>query len=152
MKKVTITLPADDLEPTLRKYAFEAARYSAWCDHIQPYRTYMGPGPGYGSRLTAQEVKAEWREKFLRGKRIVEAFGIEYEQTSEDETVYISYPHMKGEKRERVNVGGLMAFTRVSGGTADFKKPEITFRGGVHEEACNQAAERVIRKWRASLK
>lgn len=150
MKKISITLPADDLEPILRDAAFDAARYSAWCDYIVPHRTYMGPGSN--NRIPAAEIKARWRGKFLRGKRIVEAFGVEYEPVSEEETVYVSYPHRKGEKREPVSIGGLVMFTRVSGGTVDFKKPEITYRGGeIHEEACKQAADRVVRKWRASL-
>jgi hypothetical protein len=67
------------------------------------------------------EEKKEWLARFLAAKRIVEAFGVEYEPTSEAETMTVHFP-MKSQK----------------------------YRHGIHAEACRQAAKRVVRTWRAT--
>lgn len=139
---VTITMLCADAEPFLRTAAEEAAKFGAWIDHIT-LKTYHAPSRG---SLSLADSKVEWRRQFLRAKRIVESFGVEYELTSEEETLTVYIPS-KNEKRKRVMVAG-MAFTEVSGGEPDYKNPQSSYRGAVHSEACRQAADRVVRRWK----
>lgn len=146
MATVTITLRIEDAEPILRKAAYEAAKFSAWCDHVTN-RTHRCPGRGYGENLA--DARKRWNVKFLAAKRIVNSFGFEYEQTSEEETLTVHIP-MKNQKRKLRKVAG-MIFNEVSGGEPDYKHPEPMYRGEVHELACHAAADRVVRAWRAEL-
>jgi len=140
MQSITLELRTEDAEPILREAAELAARYGAWLDYVTPRTWNFSLGVN-------DEVRKRWHEKFTRAKRIVEAFGIDHEATSEEETLTVSYP-MKNEKRERrIGVAGL-AYVSVSGGEPDYKKPRPSYRRGVHDEACRQAAERVVRRWR----
>ena len=141
---ITITLRAEDAEPFLREEARKAAFYGALGDYITK-RTWDTPG----GRSLADDRQC-WQREFLRAKRIVESFGVEYEPTSEEETMTVQFP-MKNEKRTPVVVAGLIKYTRVEGGEPDYKKPEPRYRRGVHAEACIQAADRVVRRWRATL-
>lgn len=86
--KVSLTLLADDAAPILYNAAEMAARYGALCDYIT-IRTYDSPGRN-GPSLA--DSKKEWLAKFLSAKRIVESFGVEYEPTSEGETMTVHIP------------------------------------------------------------
>jgi len=141
-KTVQIALLADDAEPILRRAAEDAAKYGAWLDYITR-KTWDAPGRGAESR---EKVRREWSNSFRHAKRVVEAFGIEYEPTSESETIAIHYPHMVGGRFE--NVAG---FRMRTGGETDYKRPEAIYRRSVHAEACRQAAKRVVRRWRAGV-
>jgi hypothetical protein len=146
MKTITIELRPEDAEPILRQAAYEAALYGGRWDYINR-RTYNYPGSG-----SLEDLRAGWKERFLKGKRMVEAFGIEYEQTSEEEAMTISYPYTKNEKVKIVNLGPPLGSVRVrSGGETDWKKPTPTYRGGVHETAAHAAADRVVQKWKAAM-
>jgi len=142
-KHITLELRPEDAEPILREAAEDAAKFGAWCDYLTP-RTWNAP-----YRVDDDERK-RWHGKFVRAKRIVEAFGLEHEATSEGETLTIDYP-MKNEKRKRRVIAGLLAFTEVSGGEVDYKRPQPSYRRHIHAEACRQAADRVVRRWRAML-
>lgn len=144
--KVSLTLLADDVEPFLRQAAEEAAKYSAWCDHIT-IKTRNSPSWG---RMRLPDAKKEWNAKFLRAKRIVESFGVEYEPTTEAETLTVAYDHIGG-KREIMKVPGIGNVGWVTGSQPDYKHPHPSFYGGIHAEACRQAADRVVRRWRQTL-
>lgn len=127
---IMLAIHANDAEPILFEAAKDAARYSAWCDYLT--------GPHIGNlpcdyRKVPERRKA-WQQSFLRAKRIVEAFGVEYQQTSEAETLAIAY---------RLKPGPIAHF--------DYNQPYPRYRGAQHAEACRQAAERVVRAWRALL-
>jgi hypothetical protein len=141
-KTITLELRPADAEPILRDAARDAAMFGALGDYMTK-RTMSAP-IGFGEPLA--DARARWAERFLRGKRIVEAFGVDYEPTSEAETLTVHWPD-KNEKREPVNVAG-MRFTRVSGGVPDPKNAIPQYRREIHAEACRQAADRVVRRWR----
>lgn len=145
---VTITLSIDDVESFLRRNAIDAAKYSAYCDYFSK-RTYNMPTWG---GLRFDDLRKEWNERFLRAKRIVESFGVEYEMTSEEETLTISYPYWINETVKIRDLGPSLGKVRMrSGGEPNYKRPLPTYRGGVHDEACKAAADRVVRRWRAML-
>lgn len=145
MNNVALTLRADDAEPFLRKAAEDAAKFGAWCDYITKK---TGGNPKSTSEST-DDAKKRWLQKFLAAKRIVEAFGVEYEQTSEEETMTINYNYVGG-KTKVMDVGGIK-FGMRTGSQPDYKNPYPYYRGDVHAEACRQAAIRVVRAWRANL-
>jgi len=145
---ITITLRAEDAEPILREAARKAALAGACVDYITK-RTERSPWV-YARRQPFDDWRRATQAEFIRAKRMVEAFGVDYEPTSEEETLTVCYP-MKNEKRTPVAIGGLLRYTRVEGGEPDYKKPIPKYQGGVHEEACKQAADRVVRRWRATL-
>jgi hypothetical protein len=142
MNTISITLRQQDAEPILRRAAYDAAYYGSWCDYITP-RTYS-----FNLRVDA-DAKKRWRDNFLRAKRLVEAFGIEYEQVSEEETLTVYIP-FKNEKRKLRKVGGF-GFTVLEGGVPDYDNPQPAYRGTIHTYACHAAAERVVRRWRAQF-
>jgi hypothetical protein len=146
---ITLALSPEDAEPILREAAREAALYGAWCDYITR-NTVSSPFGYEPSRVSFDEARKGWLAKFLRGKRMVEAFGFEYEPTNESETMDVHFP-MKNEKRKRHTIPGFATFTHVSGGEPDYKNPQPAYRRAVHAEACRQAADRVVRRWRATL-
>lgn len=145
MKNITLTIRADDAEPILLKAAEDAAKYGAWCDHIT-IRTYNAPR-WRGMKLA--DAKKEWMAKFLQAKRIVESFGIEYEQTSEPETLTIYIP-TKVLKSHIVEIAGLR-MRHVDKSVPDPKNAVPEYRSDVHAEACRQAAKRAVRKWKETL-
>lgn len=144
MKTITLTLRTDDAEPILRNAAFAAARYGGFLDHFT--RKTVDMPNVYYTRGGYDVVREEWTKNFLAAKRIVEAFGIEYEPTSEEETLTIYIPH-KVLKSHLVNAGGV-TFRHIDKSIPDPTNSRPMFRGQIHTEACNAAAERVVRKWR----
>ena len=140
-KTVTITLPINIAEPMLRQAAFEAAEYGAWCDYFTP-RTFMLP-----EALTPKNRQV-WLERFLASKRLVEAFGVEYQPTSAEETLTVYIP-MKNQKRKVTVVDGMRFPEIVSEGEPDYKHPVPNYWSGVHADACQAAADRVVRQWKA---
>jgi hypothetical protein len=145
MKTITLQLRPDDAEPLLAAAARDAAQFGAWCDYIDQ-RTVNAPGSGW-QNLAADKKK--WLAEFLRAKRIVEAFGVEYEPVSEAETLTVYIP-MKNEKRKLIDVAGFK-YTRCTGGEPDYKHPQPSYRRGIHGEACGHAAARVVARWRKLL-
>lgn len=79
----------------------------------------------------------------------MEAFGVEYEQVSEAETLTVYIPE-RVLKSHVVNMGDL-AMQMVDKSEPDYKNPHPAYRGDVHREACRQAADRVVRAWKATL-
>jgi hypothetical protein len=147
MQTIAITLRADDAEPILRSHAERAARYGAYCDFIT--RGCLRWPSGRGRSL--DEHKKDWREEFLKSKRMVEAFGVDYEPTSEPETLTVDYRYIGG-KVKVVDLGFELGKVGMrTGSVPDYKHPLPAWSGGIHEEACRQAAERVVRRWRAGL-
>jgi hypothetical protein len=144
-KTITLQLGADDAEPFLRDAAFEAAKFSALLDHITR-RTHDAPGYRYRDPDWYSRARREWQARFLRAKRIVEAFGVEYEQTSEPETLTIVFPQIGGE-RKIAKIGGFRVI-KVSGQVDDENNPIPAYRREVHTHACHAAAARVVRRWR----
>lgn len=142
MKHVDLKLRVEDAEPILREAAREAALYGGWLDHITS-RTFGSPA---GSLETHDDARKRWTLKFLQSKRLVEAFGVEIEPTSEEETLTAT-PTYEGGKRRSVGM-----FTVVTGQTPNFKKMKPQYRREVHAEACRQAADRVVRRWHESMK
>lgn len=137
--KITLTFEASDIEPILRRAATDAARYSAYVD-------YFTKRTGNLPLAFSEKNRAEWRAQFLRAKRIVEAFGVEYEQTSEAETLTVGYPWVGGKTRR-----GELGFNITTGSVQDFKNPFPSYRREVHSQACYAAAERVVRRWWETL-
>lgn len=143
-KTITLDIRTEDAEPILRQYAELAARYGALVDHMTK-RTVGRPS----SSLPLDECKAEWQEKFLRAKRIVESFGVDYEMTTAEETLTTYIPD-KVLKSHLVKVAGV-TFRHVDKSIPDPKNAMPQYRSGVHAEACKAAADRVVRRWRAAL-
>lgn len=141
-KTIMVELRPEDAEPILRRAAYEAAKYGAWVDYIDR-RTYNPP-----SSPTAENRK-RWQDWFLRAKRTVEGFGIEYEQTSEAETLTTHIPD-KVLKSHIVNIGGIR-FRHVDESVPDPKNIMPAYRGEVHSQACHAAADRVVRAWQATI-
>lgn len=145
MKTITIELRPEDAEPILRRAAFDAAFYEARWLYITK-RTVNAP-----SRLPGHfdEQSKDWHRKALISQRVVEAFGIEHEPTSEGETLTVHWP----EKviKSKIETVGRLRFRRILESKPDPKNAMPEYRRGVHEEACHQAADRVVRKWRAKI-
>jgi hypothetical protein len=133
MKGVTITLHVDDAEVMLREAAYEAAKFGALCD----YATRRTSSTPRKFKESLEDAMARWRERFIRGKRVVEAFGLEYERTSEEETMTMRAA------LKQVYANGI-AYERGLTASA-YKKPKQEYRGSIHDEASKQAAERVVK-------
>jgi hypothetical protein len=133
MSTVNLTLRVEDAEPILWKAAYEAALYGARVDYV-PRNCYDSPFSSFSKSY--DECKREANEHFLRAKRIVEAFGVGHEPTSEAETLTIAFPPKKGTGSTYV---------------PNHKRPTPDYRGAVHVEACKAAADRVIRSWKQTL-
>lgn len=142
-KTITLELRTEDAEPLLREAAERAAKYGAFLDNFTK-RTYMVPRSG-----PIEDAREVWKAKFLKAKRMVEAFGVEYEPTSEGETLTIYIPD-KVLKSHLVKIAGV-TLRHIDKSEPDFKNPLPCYRGGTHEEACRQAADRVVRRWRAMI-
>ena len=138
---IALELRPDDAEPILRQAAYDAAKNGALCDYMTE-RTHDAPIWG---RLTVRECRKEWQARFLRAKRIVESFGIDYEPTSEAETLTIWFDYVGGRK-ERTPAG----FTIIRDSKPDYDHPRPAYRREIHSEACKAAAERVVRVGRAA--
>lgn len=124
-KTVTITIGIADSVPIVREAAFQAARCGALLDHVTR-KTHESPA----SAGAYDSYREQWREKFLRHKRICEAFGVEHETTSEQETLTVTFAYLPGRVAKQ-----------------DFSKPYPTYWRDVHIQACHAAAERVVRKF-----
>jgi hypothetical protein len=146
MKTVTVTLTLDDAEPILLRAAEDAAKFGGWLDYVTR-RTYNAP-TGHGETLDA--ARKRWQPRYAAARRVVRAFGIDPEETSEEEALTITHPY-KGGKRVPVNVGGLIHYTRIEGSQPDYNDPMPCYRSDVHAEACRQAAKRTVRLWRATV-
>lgn len=147
MTTITIELRTEDAEPILREAALEAARFGSLIDHVTR-RTYNVRHQGHGESL--EDAKARWRQRFLKGKRMVEAFGVDYEMVSEGETLSVHWPD-KVLKSTIVTVGNLMRYRRIDKSVPDPKRAMPECRGEIHEQACKAAAERTVRRWRETL-
>lgn len=150
MKNTTLTLPIEDAEPILRKAAYEAARFGGFLDYIGR-KTYLPrgmPGPHGDGYDASRQI---WQARFLKAKRMVEAFGVEYEQTTEPEALGTTYPYWKNEKVRRRHVPGIGMMIHREGGEPDMKRPVTTYQGNIHDDACEAAAERVVRRWRSQF-
>jgi hypothetical protein len=145
MSEITLTLRADDAEPILREAAIDAAKFSAFLDTITR-RTGNSP---CNSGETLEAARKRWQKRFLRAKRIVESFGVEYQPTSEQETLTVAYPYVGGTTK-LMDVGGIK-FGMRSGSKPDYDHPYPHYRGEVHAEACRHAGDRVVRTWRATI-
>lgn len=143
-KQIALSLRVDDAEPILRQAAYDAAKFGAWCDYFDR-RTVMRPQ----SSEPIEVAKKNWLAAFLSAKRIVEAFGVEYEPTSEEETLGVYIP-IKVVKSHTVKIAGF-AFEHVDKSVPDPKNARPQYKSGVHAEACRQAADRVVRRWQAML-
>lgn len=143
---IKLTLRSDDAEPILRKAAYEAARNGALSDHMT-LKTHDAP-TGFNESFI--HARARWLADFLSAKRIVEAFGVEYEQTSEPETLTVWHDYVGGKRKVR-NLPGIGPVATVTGSQPDYRHPRPAYRREVHSHACHAAAERVVRAWRQSL-
>lgn len=130
--RITLQVLPDDIEHVLRTEAYNAAKYSAFVDYFGP-RTYEAPTI---QGETIADAKVRWQAWFLRAKRIVEAFGVEVELTSEQETMTVYTPPKPGTGRTWV---------------PDDKNRVPAYRREVHSQACHAAASRVVRRWREAL-
>jgi len=143
MQVVTVTIPADEAERVLREAARAAALYGAMVDYITRRTDMM---PTWNGAKSFVEARADWQRRFLKAKATVECFGIEYEPTSESETMTIGFENkpVRDKRGKEVIVAGL--FRRVE---SDFTKPIPSYRRHVHEAACDAAADRVVRRWKS---
>lgn len=142
---VSISLAPADAEVILQQYAETAARYGSLGDYITR-KTVDAPGSIYLSAKHYDEAKREWHEKFLRAKRIVEAFGVECQYPTEAETLGVYIPS-KVLKSHLVKVAG-MTFEHVDKSAPDPKNSRPRYKGRVHAEACRAAADRVVANWK----
>lgn len=142
MKTITLELRPEDAEPILRENAMLAAKYGAWLDFITR-KTVESPKP---SGTPFDQWRKNIQSRFWRAKRIVESFGVEYEPTSEGETltVWMGTKILKSHIVEPIK-GFPMRFIDKSEDDPSDLRPQ--YREEVHTEACRQAANRAIRKW-----
>jgi hypothetical protein len=143
-KNITLVMRAEDAEPILRKQAEEAAKFGALLDYATR-KTYGVREQGVGESF--DEARKRWHLRFAKAKRMVEAFGVEYEPTSEGEALTVDYRWVGG-TRKIMNLPGIGPVGHISGSQPDYKNPLPAFRGEVHTEACRAAADRVVRRWR----
>jgi hypothetical protein len=143
--KITVTIPIEEAERVLRDAAKSAALYGAYVDYITR-RT--GCPPAWGGPKTFEDARKQWQARFLKAKATVECFGVEYEPTSEPETLTIGFENkpVRDKRGRQVVIAGL--FRRVE---SDYTKPIPEYRRHVHECACSAAADRVVRRWRENL-
>lgn len=141
---VTLRLEPADAEPILRNHAERAAFYSALLDYTTR-RT--GGCPNVGSGRTYDQARAMWQQKFLQYKRVVESFGVEPDHISEQEALRTAFPFLPAGARhptERRKVGP-------TEGVLDLSKPYPHWCGGITQHACEHAADRTVRAWRARM-
>lgn len=147
-RTVMLALRADDAEPVLWQAAKDAAYYGALVDFIDR-RAVNSPWHMESGESLEYRRKA-WQQRFLRAKRTVESFGVDYEQTTEAETLGTYIPH-KTLKSHLVEVGGL-TFRQIDKSVPDHKNARPRYLGEPHRKACNAAADRVVARWVALLK
>lgn len=140
--KVTVTIPIEAAEKMLREAAKAAALYGALVDHMTR-KTSNRPGP-----QSFDEARKQWAREFLRAKKIVECFGLEYEPTSEAEALTVTYGTKPVKDRRGRQETVLGIFRRVE---ADYSQILPCYRREVHEHACDAAADRVVRRWREQI-
>lgn len=141
---ISLRLAADDAEPILRISAELTALYSALLDYTTR-RT--GNCPNVGSGRTHAQARAEWQDKFLRNKRVVESFGVEFSPISEQEALTVAHPFLRAGAKHPTEPRRVGA----TEGVADLTKPYPTWRRDVARDACLHAADRTVRAWRATL-
>lgn len=118
MDLVQISLRKEDAAYVLHGAAFDAAKYGALCDYMASNVSDI-PSDALMLGASLVEVKKEWTGRFLRAKRITEAFGVDYAPVTEDATVSpLSKP-------------------------APGMKPRRCYREREHLAACEAAATRV---------
>lgn len=140
---ITLELRTEDAEPILREAAHKAALNGGRWLYVTR-QTYHGPWNGTeGFNATSRR----WHQRYLEAERLVEAFGVEAEVPSEGETLTAHWPE-KVLRSHPVKVAGI-TWRHIDESVPDPKREAPAYRGGVHEEACRQAAERVVRRWRA---
>ncbi len=142
---VTLELRVEDAEPILRKDAYEAAKYSAWLDHITK-RTVSSP---CSTSRDFDADRKDWNLKFLSNKRLVESFGIDYEILSEQEVLGVYIPE-KVLKSRIVKLAGF-SIREVQKSEPDPANAQPRYQSSICLEACKQAADRVVRNWQATL-
>lgn len=146
-KTVTLTLQIPDARPILHHAAYDAAYFSALVDYVTT-KTANRPG-GFANSLA--DAKVEWNRKFLRARRVVNSFGMDYERIPEEEVInpkgYVPY---EGGTRKLEKVGGV-SFVRVEGSKPNYKKAGPMFRGEAFRAACKVSAERVVTLWLKEL-
>lgn len=142
MKMITIELRQDDAEPILREAARKAALNGGRWLYITR-KTCGAPTTSAGFDADSEG----WHREYLAAERMVEAFGVEAEVTSEAETMTITF-QMKNQKQTVVRVPGIGPVAWRSGGEMDYKRPLPSYRGGIHQSAAEAAADRVVRRWR----
>lgn len=146
-KTITLALRAEDAEPILRHAAKEAAEFGALLDYATRKTTgirHRGMGESY------DDARRRWHQRFAKAKRMVEAFGVEYEPTSEGEALTVDYRYVGGKTKVK-NIPGIGPVGWTTGSQPDYDNPYPAFRGEIHTEACRAAADRVVRRWLASL-
>lgn len=119
--------------------------YGALVDYVTQRTGGNQPERGYGYAKTFPECRENWRRKFIEAKKLVECFGVDYEPTSEEETITVGYgtkPHPDASHRRQAAKIGFNAVV------TDYDKRHPEYRQSVHLEACQQAAKRVVRKWK----
>lgn len=148
MKTITLELRPEDAEPILREAAYKTALYGGRWLHVTR-RCVNRPGVSSGDFESASK---EWHREYLAAERLVEAFGVEPETTSEGETLTVYVPDIVL-KSHIVDLGRGMKFRHIDSSKPDPNRknwrPE--YRRGVHEEAARQAADRVVRRWRVTV-
>lgn len=146
-KTITIELRLEDAEPILRHAAREAAEFGSLLDYVTRKtgnRRHQGHGESY------EDARKRWHQRFVKGKRMVESFEVEYEQVSEGETLTVDYQWVGG-TRKIMKIPGIGPVGVTSGSEPDYNHPFPSCRGEIHAEACRRAAERVVCRWRAAL-
>jgi hypothetical protein len=143
-KTITLELRVEDAEPILRAAAKEAAEFGGLLDHV----TRKTGGIRHQLfREKFDDARKRWHQRFAKAKRMVEAFGVEYEPTSEAETLTVDYRWIGGTTKVK-RIPGIGPVGWTTGSQPDYAHPFPSYRGEVHAEACRQAASRVVRAWR----
>lgn len=143
-KTITIALCLEDAEPMLRQAAKEAAEFGALLDYVTR-KTGNVRQRNMGERY--DDARARWQKRYLKAKRMVEAFGIEYEPISEGEALTVGYRYVGGKTTIR-RMPGIGPVQWTEGSKPDYDHPYPEMRGEIMTQACIAAADRVVRRWR----
>lgn len=145
-KTIRLALQADDAQPILWEAARTAAEFGALLDHVT---RKTGGVRHRGHSETFDDARKRWHQRFAKAKRMVEAFGVDYEPTSEAETLTVDYRWVGGTTKV-VRIPGIGPIGHTTGSKPDYAHPFPSYRGEVHAEACRKAADRVVRTWQAT--
>lgn len=144
---ITLELRVEDAESILMKAARDAAEFGALLDHVNRKTgnvRHRGTGESY------DDARKRWHQRFVTAKRMVEAFGLDYEPTSEAEALTVDYRYIGGTTKIH-KVHGIGSFGVTSGSQPDYDHPYPSMRGEIFTEACRYAAKRVVSRWREAL-